>query len=61
MQILRDGFMVWESDWTMEVEMLDVLYLEDNHIRKNKFKKDVCVLGKVQVDLWSSVFPRQIV
>lgn len=31
--------------------MFDVLYLEDNHIRKNKFKKDVCVLGKVQVDL----------
>lgn len=29
--------------------MLDVL--EDNHSRKNKFKKDVCVLGKVQVDL----------
>lgn len=26
--------------------MLDVLYLEDNHIRKNKFKKDVCILGK---------------
>lgn len=31
--------------------MLDVLYLEDNHIRKNKFKKDVCILGKVEVDL----------